>query len=137
MISEKDFQDFFKWYVGAALWSSLDNDKYEADGTEEFLDANYDVEDLDPATREKMMTDCRKFIEKYGHLFTVDNLTDKGYSPFESAGYDLWMSRNGHGCGFMDDWKEPVASTLHDAVGFRTEFPEVYLYAENGKVYQE
>jgi hypothetical protein len=31
----------------------------------------------------------------------------------EQAGYDFWLTRNGHGAGFWDgDWPEPAATYL-------------------------
>lgn len=74
-------------YIIAALWSSTKDDGSAFD------DDHY-PSDVDPESRERCKQECKSFIELAGDLL-------KNWSP-EQAGYDFWLSRNGHGSGFFD-----------------------------------
>ncbi len=117
--------DFVTAYIETALYSTNDDN-------DEPLDANYQDVDIDPKTREKMVDDCRKFLEKFGHLITDENC--KKPNPMSHAGRDFWFNRNGHGCGFWDgDWDGSVSEQLSNAC---RELGEVDLYVgDDGKIY--
>lgn len=122
--------DFLEGYITAALWSS--NDESDESGGNP-LDQNYSRDDIAPELMEKMIEDCRKFLEKCGHLITEENMVGRG-EMFSQAGHDFWLTRCGHGCGFFDgDWKEPAATILTDVCN---EFGECWLTVEeDGKIY--
>lgn len=91
-------------YVETALWSS--NDESDDQGGEP-LDENYSVSDIDEATLAKMIADCADFQERFGELIDDDDSPDiQKHGARELAGYDFWMTRNGHGVGFWEhsDW---------------------------------
>ena len=76
-------------YIAAALWSTTDdNGDYLDEGDAELSDE----------TREKMKTDALAFLNAHIDLI---NAMPKGYA-LDSAGHDLWLTRNGHGVGFWD-----------------------------------
>jgi hypothetical protein len=98
-------------YIACALWSSTDESR---DDGGDPLDDNYGPEDLAPETRVAMRTDCEAFLAKCGGW--IEACADRVTSPVSQAGHDLWLNRNGHGCGFWDgDWPEPEATYLDAA----------------------
>lgn len=125
--------DFYDAYVEAALWST--NDESTPEGGVPF-DQNYGPEDIHPDSREKMLTDCRRFLyENRAHIKPGHCTRGTGeYSVYAQAGHDFWLTRCGHGCGFNDgDWKEPGATVLYEA---SKKFGEVDLYlGDDGKIY--
>jgi hypothetical protein len=85
---------FTQAYFEAALWSSNDNSDEQGG---EPLDKNYGIEDIDPATRDKMIDDCTDFQQRYR-----GSLDESGVDSAQ-AGHWFWLSRNGHSAGFFDD----------------------------------
>jgi len=115
--------DFFSAYVAAALWSSTDDDG-------DPLDREFSVDDLSPSCLEKMRFDCCDFWIQAGDLLCDGNCNTDQWE--EQAGHDFWLTRNGHGCGFLDgDWKEPAATAL---TALAKKFGEVYLEVIDGKI---
>jgi hypothetical protein len=106
-------------YIEAALWSNTDD-------AGDFLDRNYGVQDIAPATLEQMEADCRRFQAENGHLITDANCRYKGCPVLEYAGHDLWLTRQHHGCGYWDgDWEEKAGEALAHAA---STFTEITLY---------
>lgn len=116
-----DRNDFFRGYVEAALWSSIDDKDVP-------LDKNYGPQDIAPETIEEMFADANRFRD--------ENWNDivKGMRSVKRAGHDFWLTRNGHGAGFWDgDWPEPQATRLTDAAHA---YGEVWLYVgDDGLIY--
>ncbi len=86
---------------------------------------------LAPETREQIVKDCRAFLWLYGALIDDENIT--------KAGHDFYFTRCGHGVGFWDRPKiygDQIATTLTEAVGWRTIFPPLDLYqGDDGMIY--
>ena len=124
--------DFVDGYIKAALWSS-DDESDESGG--EPLDKNYSRDDISSELMETIIEDCRKFLDKCGHLITEENHLGK-HDFMAQAGHDFWLTRCGHGCGFSDgDWAEPAATILAD-VCKSDEFGECWLeVGEDKKIY--
>ena len=112
---------FTSSYIEAALWSSTDN---VDDSGGEPLDANYDINDIEPTTLAQIIEDCKQFQTDHADLI-ADNL--------ERAGHDFWLTRNHHGAGFWDgDWPEPAATILTQSANA---WGEVDLYVtDTGEV---
>lgn len=130
----KPNEAFFRSYVGAALWSSTDDEG-------EPLDANFDIDDIAEITIEAMRTDCEKFYTANVDAIHCDdaplsNSFEGATAAREAAmaGHDLWLTRCGHGAGFWDgDWPEPFASQLDSAA---RAFGNVDLYiGDDGKIH--
>ncbi len=128
------FADFFRGYVTCALWSSTDNSR--EDGGDP-LDKNYDREDIAPETLARMASDCRAFFDANladleTYVFEIRHNPNEG-SPFDYAGHDFWLTRNGHGAGFWDRGLGELGERLTKACKpFRT----VDLYVgDDGKIY--
>ena len=114
--------EFLNGYVEAALWSSTDNAE-ENDG--EPLDKNYNENDIAPETLARMRADCMEFLNHClgGRLIAIaERLEAEGRwslpagancSVTAYAGHDLWLTRNGHGCGYFDnDWPKGIGEGL-------------------------
>jgi hypothetical protein len=83
--------EFIDSYLEAALWSSTDDDGHP-------LDDGHGVDDIVPATLEEMKADCADFWAANHAMIESDP---------SRAGYDFWLTRNGHGAGFWDgDWDD-------------------------------
>lgn len=111
--------EFTRWYISTALWSSTDDN-------DDPLDQKYGIESLASETLQKMLEDCSQFQKENHELYD-----DPG-----SAGHDFWLTRNGHGAGFWDgDYPEPNATRLTEA---SHRFGEVHLYVgDDEKIHQE
>ncbi len=110
---------FLESYIAAALWSSLDEN-------DEPMDSKYSSSDLAPATLELIQKECDEFQEKYWEDIK-DNLS--------LAGHDFWLTRNRHGAGFWDgEWNKDIGDKLTKAAH---EYKEVYLFVQDGLIYQE
>lgn len=88
----KGLRKFARWYIEAALWSTVDDEGHP-------LDQNYAFSDISNETLERMAEDANEFEDTYD-LWIGDN-------PKKGA-YDFWLTRNGHGnVGFLDGgWPE-------------------------------
>ena len=120
-----------KGYVDAALWSTLDDP--DEPGREN-LDDNYGFGDVELETLCRMRETCRKFCEENEALLIEENLhkTLREATFEEYVGHDLWLTQNGHGCGFWDgDWDSAVGEVLSEKAHA---FGEVYLFANGGQV---
>lgn len=113
--------EFTRAYIEAALWSTHD----DPDSDAEFLDENYDIQDISTETLTKIISDCKEFQEK-------NDLTDY---PLQNAGHDFWMTRCGHGVGFWEnDFGTPEQCQL--LTESSKKYGNVDLYVgDNGKIY--
>jgi hypothetical protein len=122
--------DFTRAYVECALWSTTD-ESTPAGG--EPMDANYSLNDIDVDTLTRMAEDCARFqAENAADLELYDH---PRWTAAELGGHDLWLTRNGHGCGFWDRDSLPAdaGERLTDAAHKLGEF---YLsVGDNGKIY--
>jgi hypothetical protein len=116
-----DLDDFTRAYLVCALWSSTDLD------TEEPLDDTCDLDDCSLETLQGAIDDCRSFQE-----CEADDLAESGLDD-EQAGHDFWLTRNGHGAGFLDRGLGAVGGRLSKAT---KPYGSVDLYkGDDGKVY--
>jgi hypothetical protein len=130
-VSEKDIEEMLDGYIECALWSS--NDESDDNGGEPF-DANYSADDLADEARAAMRADVEAFARK--HAATIVKCFGFKRCDWSLAGHDLWLNRNGHGCGFWDGgWPKEEGKILDDACD---ELGECYLYlGDDGKIYCE
>ena len=124
--------EFLAAYVEAALWSSTDDEG-------EPLDRNHDESDLAPETLARMRADCIEFLNhRLGSrlIAVADRLEAEGRwslparadcSVMAYAGHDLWLTRNGHGCGYFDgEWPRGIGEGL-DKLSKRLGTFDLYL----------
>lgn len=68
--------------------------------------------------------------------FYAENSTDLASYPADSAGHDLWYTRNGHGVGFWeaDHCTDDEGERLSESA---RKLGEAYLFKQNGWFYVE
>ena len=89
--------DFYKGYIDCALWTIAKDDERDIEDDSQGLGIGSDAHD-------RMIKDCDAFIHKAGGLL-------RGI-PKGQAGYDFWLTRNGHGAGFWDRELKEVGDKL-------------------------
>lgn len=108
---------FTKAYIACALWSSNDDDC-------EPLDDNYSIEEISPECLQTIIDDCKKFQADNFEMIKDD---------LSQAGYDFWLTRNGHGAGFWDGYWPENGERL---TTYSKTFKECNLYVgDDGLIY--
>lgn len=104
--------EFTTKYLKAALWSTTDEDS--GDGSN--LLASYAVSDFAPAALADAHETCEDFQEATAADLAAAYAIPAhgGYTP-AMAGFDFWLSRNGHGAGFYDRGMKALGDKLHAA----------------------
>lgn len=92
-VSDDRIETALRSYAYAGLWSSTNPDNED----EEFLDRNYNVEDIAPETMESFRRDVKKFYEENIDLLNQTDMDD------DRIGHNFWLNKNGHGSGFWDE----------------------------------
>lgn len=121
-------------YIEAAFWASTDDEGTPLD------DAAYTDKESD-GLRDELTGHVRGFISA-NYALCKAAMEARGYS-WARLGHDLWLSRNGHGCGFWDrrelevpspsNPQETLGDALHNlAKALRT--ADLYV-GDDGKVY--
>lgn len=112
---------FVSQYILCALWSSTDDNG-------DSLGDNYSADDLTEESYAKIVEECTAFL--------TENVEHIPPSRCGSAGYDFWLNRNGHGCGFWDgDWPKPAATILDEAS--KKAGGRYVMVGDDGKLYYE
>lgn len=90
------FKRFLRAYLACALETATDEDGDDLAGS--YIIEHYAEEAMLEAEK-----DCKLFLGQSSPLGsgTVFDLIPGG-EGLEQAGYDLWLTRNGHGVGFWD-----------------------------------
>ncbi len=140
-----DIDAVLKSYMDSALWASVNMD------TERSLDADYGPGDIAPETKTEMMADIVRFLNSLdiddieGYLYGEHYTSGIGnrrmvHSEFEPQsenrlGFDLFLTRNGHGAGFWDRGLGIIGKRFTEAA---KDLGEIYLYVgDDGKIYQQ
>ena len=101
-MKHQDLDKFTYAYCECALWSTHDYNEEDSEGIE-MLDANYGIEDISNECLAQMAADCADFRANNEDLEAAYARNDEHfyYGPAQ-AGYDFWLTREGHGAGFWD-----------------------------------
>lgn len=108
---------FTRAYLECALWSSTDD--------ETPLDRDHDITDIADEAVAKAIADCAAFRDKAGDMLAE---WDAG-----KAGFNFWLTRNGHGAGFWDcstingDALTAVAETFSETDAYIGDDGRIYL----------
>lgn len=87
-----NFENFLNSYIDCAKRTCyISYDSEDENFEESFVDI-----DLSESAKIRAEKDCREFIN------TVKKLKFDILDYSEDAGYDFWLTRNGHGTGFWD-----------------------------------
>ena len=89
---------FTRSYLETALWSSTGDD-------EQPLDRDYCVEDIGKESTRQAEKVCALFQEEAADLLAKSGLS------LERQGHLFWLNRNGHGCGFWEEYKNEWGGT--------------------------
>ena len=117
----KDLDVIVCAYARCALWSSTDDN-------EEPLDSLYSFCDLAPTTIQSFKEDCTGFAQSNIELLQLSGM------ELEQIGHDFWLTRNGHGAGFLDRNLGVTGEKLSDLARV---YGEVYLYiGDDGLIYE-
>lgn len=95
----KEISQFTKGYLDCALWSSTGDDGRP-------LDATHSIKDIDPKSLEKEIIEVEAFRVIYADKLEAAKLSDS------RLGHNLWLSRNGHGSGFFDEYFDGSAANF-------------------------
>lgn len=120
-MSLKTFTDA---YIEALMWSESDDEGRNFDDRAELTDEALAA----------IEADCRAFYSAYVGTWRGACRRASEYTDDELAGFDLALTRNGHGAGFWSgDWEEPAASLLTEAA--KRFGPQGLYLGDDGKVY--
>lgn len=119
-------------WITAALWSTgataLDGEELE----------NLDDYEFSENAKKAARVICATFYDTHTtdvNAYAGTYRPGDGSDPYECAGHDLWLTANGHGCGFWDRGLGNLGKRLADACGFRKQFDHIDLYiADDGFV---
>lgn len=130
-----NLENFVRGYMVAALWSSCGPE--DGEHACESLDDLFDVDDIAPECAKAMRETCADFA-KANHADLVaycEKMKNEKCTGEEKAGYDFWLTRNGHGVGFWDRGLGDLGQRLSDAAEV---YSSVDLYpGDDGLVYGE
>ena len=119
-------------YIECALWST--NDESDESGGEP-LDRNYTDDDIAPEALAKMRADCESFYT--ANARHIEKWPGVKYAGWARAGSDLWLTRNGHGCGFWEsEWTDLPGNPGKRLDAAAKAMGEVWLYVgDDGRIY--
>lgn len=123
-LNERQHDAFLSGYRDCAEWCGcVIGDADNEHATPGSLDQPWSAAALDA-----MRADCARFIE--ANRVDLDEAVNRGRT-WESLGHDLFLSRNGHGAGFLDRGREPVWQRLQRAAKAEG---EVNFTIESGEI---
>lgn len=122
-------------YMVCALWASTDENPMD---DEPVITDQSSVDDIDSKTRDRMAEDVADFIAANPNAVAVYIATRKksdDYTAWEDLGHDLWLTRNGHGTGFLDRYevRELTRKEL-DAAASALGETSIYM-GDDGRIY--
>ena len=126
--TDVDLDSILTGYLAAALWSSTVGDESTP------MDDNYSADDVSEETVRHAAHDIKRFTTMCAARgIDLDTVAETQTHGLEHIGHDLWLTRNGHGCGFWDGDYPEHGDTL---TAICKELGEVNLYVGNdGKVW--
>jgi len=125
LLSLTKLDDFTRGYLEAALWASTDSDDHDAP-----LDRDHHITDIEPESLASMTDDCARFQRDHAVLLAqaYEQYPQHHCSPQAYAGHDLWLTRIGAGCGYLDgDLSKDVGDALTAAARNLGGTPELYV----------
>jgi hypothetical protein len=151
MYTDRERNRFVDGYVTAMLWAETifaneggpdprieccDCLLSELDG-QSFEQANFSGDDVSPESMQEIEKDCDAFLASNWRLIEATSpfgSPNRGWTHYEQAGHDFYLTRNGHGCGF---WDRGYPDRLGDALTKRAkEYGTQGLYlGDDGKCY--
>lgn len=87
VITSRDVEDVYQSFVGAALWSTNDENGEPLDAKCDRFDIHHNLE---------------LWLRSYVTDFLLNPVTETDRVTDEQLGHDLWLTSQGHGSGFWD-----------------------------------
>jgi len=110
-IEEPGFEEFFKHYLGAAIWTGHDTSQPETVSGDANLDA-YSIYDFAPTALATQEAEALAFFTANKADFDIQ----RDGQSYERAGYHFWMTRTHQGVGYWDgDWDKDIGERLTNA----------------------
>ena len=122
-VQRRKLDEFTRGFIEAAL-SMVPDDEGKAHNK------SYDIADIVPSTLREMVDDCKDFQES--NVADLEEYRERGRSDTD-AGYDFFLTRNGHGAGFWAPRLGALGERLTKAAKVYGSF-DLYV-GENGKLY--
>lgn len=102
-IDDMERDEFVEGYVSAACWANLIGTGEDAESGSD--PGEYGTDNLDPLELTAIRDMCSAWIDTNARALAlyveeIPNVPDG--TPWERAGHDLWLTRNGHGAGYGD-----------------------------------
>ena len=116
--------EFTHAYLNAALWAETDSDGNP-------LDTMFDLDTIGDELASAAARDCAEF-QSHNETGLAAAYEVPGYTP-QSAGHDLWLTRNGHGAGFWDRGLGEIGEALSDSARRMGSF-DLYI-GDDGQLY--
>lgn len=123
-------------YLECMLWSSTDVKQDDEGNDVDFnLDEDHDIDDISDELITSSVIDCAKLFTQF--RFDNHNYVGKQEGDFDvhsQAGYDFWLTRAGHGCGFWEksDWEESFGEAVTEYI--RENFRNIDPYVGDGYI---
>ena len=127
-INPNTLDEFTRSYLECALWSSIDEQPDGNGGPP--LDQEYCAHDISQDTLREMVDDCADFQKS--NVALLDCAYELGGYEEGRAGFDFWLTRNGHGAGFWDRGLGETGDKLTEACKM---YGDVTLYACDDEVH--
>ncbi len=113
-----DIQKFIEHYIASLLFYGQEEDE------------NMTADELAPCAFDEISRECQDFLANHGDLVRQA----EAVYGLENVAHDLYLTRNGHGCGFWDgDLPEKLGAKL-TAIAKELGEENPY-YGDDGKIY--
>jgi len=127
------YDKFLEGYFDTSLWASVD----DRDGGDTPLDENFGIDGFTADTLREMIAEAEKFRDNPKVIEALNEIDeDAWHGNLDSlAGYEFWMTRNGHGVGF---WVRPEVwgDYTDDLTELSETFGEAHVYVgDSGLLY--
>jgi hypothetical protein len=113
-----DIRTFIQHYIASLLFYGQEED-------EKMM-----VDELAPETLEEISRECQDFLANNGDLVRQA----EAFYGFEQIAHELYLTRNGHGCGFWDGDLPEVLGEKLTAIAKELGEQSPY-YGDDGKIY--
>jgi hypothetical protein len=147
-INQEEIVEILKGYFDAALWTEEERLKDEHEQNSDYNDSDWDddndddeieklinlrkklennsfnqfvAENIDTNSKIQAYKDIKTFILNAGESAVKEAINENGYAQM---GHDIWLTRNGHGAGFLDR-NYDLGQDLYKAA---KQIGEVHLY---------
>lgn len=110
-MTNEDYKKILRAYLEAAIFTEQERLEDEVGG-----DIDFSIDSFEYDSWSQAYNDIVKFVKMAGQDAIQEVINEKG---LDQLGYDLWMTRNGHGVGFWEDSYEHEDQLMKAAEALR------------------